>query len=161
MKLEQLNEWLTLAANVGVIAGIVFLAIEIQQNTESIEQNTRIARANAAKDFTDFFSRFRAHSIGDEGAARIFLAGRIGAELTETERFRFGEMAFDLLHPASAAYRQALAVEDREMATEITRVVARYISCPGLRRIWDNAQFSPDFKDAVEAIPDPAGPICQ
>ena len=33
MKLETLNRWLTLSANIGVLIGIVFLAIEIQQNT--------------------------------------------------------------------------------------------------------------------------------
>ena len=33
MKLIKINHWLTLAANLGVIAGLVFLAIEIRQNT--------------------------------------------------------------------------------------------------------------------------------
>ena len=32
MKLENLNKWLTLIANFGVIAGIVFLGLEVQQN---------------------------------------------------------------------------------------------------------------------------------
>ena len=35
MKLSKLNEWLSLAANIGVIAGIFFLVIEIQQNTDA------------------------------------------------------------------------------------------------------------------------------
>ena len=34
MNSQKLNDWLTLAANVGVIAGIVILAIEIRQNYE-------------------------------------------------------------------------------------------------------------------------------
>ena len=37
MKVEQLNQWLTLVANIGVIAGIVFLAYEINQNTQAIQ----------------------------------------------------------------------------------------------------------------------------
>ena len=41
MNMEKLNHWLMLAANVGVIAGIVFLAIEIRQNTDMMRAQTR------------------------------------------------------------------------------------------------------------------------
>ncbi|HSG97295.1 MAG: hypothetical protein GWP60_11295 [Gammaproteobacteria bacterium] len=47
MDAERANQWLTLVANIGVVAGIVFLAIEIQQNTESQDEFIRVARANA------------------------------------------------------------------------------------------------------------------
>ncbi len=33
MKLDKLNGWLMLAANLGVLAGIIFLSMEIRQNT--------------------------------------------------------------------------------------------------------------------------------
>ena len=33
MNLDSTNRWLTLAANIGVMAGIIFLAFELQQNT--------------------------------------------------------------------------------------------------------------------------------
>ena len=36
MNSEKLNDWPTLAANVGVIAGIVGLAIEIRQNSDVV-----------------------------------------------------------------------------------------------------------------------------
>jgi hypothetical protein len=32
MDLDRLNRWLNLLANIGVVAGIVFLAIEVGQN---------------------------------------------------------------------------------------------------------------------------------
>jgi|GEM_PF-6820350 len=32
---DKINRWLSLEANVGVIAGLVFVAMEIQTNTES------------------------------------------------------------------------------------------------------------------------------
>lgn len=35
MNLEKLNQWLTLVANVGVIAGLVFLAVQVRANTEA------------------------------------------------------------------------------------------------------------------------------
>jgi hypothetical protein len=44
MKIDGLNRWLTLAANIGVVIGIAFLVVEINQNTVS----TRIAARNSA-----------------------------------------------------------------------------------------------------------------
>ncbi len=54
MELTKLNQWLTLAANVGVLLGIVFLSIEIDQQGKSIDQANRISIATAE---TELFSR--------------------------------------------------------------------------------------------------------
>lgn len=40
MDLQKLNNWLALAANIGVLVGIVLLALEIRQNTTVIESST-------------------------------------------------------------------------------------------------------------------------
>lgn len=49
--MEKLNQWLTLAANFGVVAGLIFLGLEIQQNTIS----TRMAaRENATQGHIDY-----------------------------------------------------------------------------------------------------------
>lgn len=47
MKADKVNQWLTLVANISVVAGIVFLAVEVRQNTESQNEFNRVARANA------------------------------------------------------------------------------------------------------------------
>ena len=41
--MEKLNHLLTLLANIGVIAGIIFLAVEINQNTDMMRAQTRSA----------------------------------------------------------------------------------------------------------------------
>ena len=38
--MDKLNQWLTLVANLGVVAGIIFLAYEIQQNTNAMTTET-------------------------------------------------------------------------------------------------------------------------
>ena len=40
MNLEKLNSWLTLSANIGVFAGIIFVAYEIRQNTTQLRSET-------------------------------------------------------------------------------------------------------------------------
>ena len=49
MQTYKVNQWLTLIANFGVVAGLVFLAIEVRQNTTAlqaaaIQESTNVAR---------------------------------------------------------------------------------------------------------------------
>ena len=49
MDLDKLNKWLTLVANIAILGGLVFLALEIQQNTNAIrsaavQESINIAR---------------------------------------------------------------------------------------------------------------------
>lgn len=44
MNTEKTNHWIAIAANIGVIASVVFLALEIQQNTQT-------SRAQAVQEF--------------------------------------------------------------------------------------------------------------
>lgn len=49
MDLDKVNKWLTLVANFAILAGLVFVALEIQQNTSAIrsaavQEATNIAR---------------------------------------------------------------------------------------------------------------------
>ena len=46
MNFERLNSWLTLVANMGVIAGIIFLALEIDQSNRQARSATYQARVN-------------------------------------------------------------------------------------------------------------------
>jgi len=44
----KLNNWLTLAANIGVIAGIVLLVLEIRQNTDLMRAQIAMDRASVS-----------------------------------------------------------------------------------------------------------------
>ena len=45
---DKVNKWLTLGANIGVLIGIIFLAVEIRQNTEMTRAQITQSRADAA-----------------------------------------------------------------------------------------------------------------
>ena len=45
MDTDQLNRWLTLGVNIGIIVGIVFLAIEMNQYSAVLEQNIAVSTA--------------------------------------------------------------------------------------------------------------------
>ena len=46
MNLDNLNKWIALLANIGVVAGIVFLALEINQSNRATQSATYQARMN-------------------------------------------------------------------------------------------------------------------
>ncbi|HAO87776.1 MAG TPA: hypothetical protein DCR45_05790 [Gammaproteobacteria bacterium] len=64
MKINGLNDWLNLAAKIGVIGGLIFLAIGINQNNELLRSETRqsliandVASLTANLEHADVFAR--------------------------------------------------------------------------------------------------------
>ncbi len=49
MKKIELGQTIAILANVGVIAGILFLAIELRQNNEALGLQARLERENALR----------------------------------------------------------------------------------------------------------------
>ena len=73
--MERLNHWLTLIANVGVVAGIVFLGLEIQQNSAISMSQVYQARLD---------SRLELEKIGMEPGMRMILHKSSSGADTET-----------------------------------------------------------------------------
>ncbi len=48
MNTERLNTWLSFTANIGVIFGLIFLAIELNQNSDLMRIQISQSRADAA-----------------------------------------------------------------------------------------------------------------
>lgn len=66
MKLSQLNDWLSLIANLGVLVGLVVLIVEISQNTRAIDNEASWARVSTANDTYTLI-------IGDEEIASLLI----------------------------------------------------------------------------------------
>lgn len=62
---DKMNQWLTLVANLGVIAGLVFLGYEVRQNTN-------IAMASAYRDNIQDIAAWRELFISDAEVARLY-----------------------------------------------------------------------------------------
>lgn len=85
MKLENINGWLTLIANFGVVAGLVFLGVEVRQNTTAlqaaaIQESTSVARQQILTLATDGeLNRLTMAAFGDlslEDQQRVFWLSR-------------------------------------------------------------------------------------
>ena len=56
--LDKLNKWLTLVANLAILGGLVFLALEIQQNTNAIRSTSVQEATNVAREHPLMFVQF-------------------------------------------------------------------------------------------------------
>ena len=64
MNADKINKWLALIANVAVVAGIVFLALELNQNSRMMKTQTRNAITESILNF-----QFNAETSGLRGVA--------------------------------------------------------------------------------------------
>ena len=94
MKPKKLNAWLTLVANFGVIAGLIFLGYEIRQNTTQL-------RAEALYSINEAISMLNAGVYNDSVLADIKIRGEADfLSLSQTEREQFVAFQFDRINLA-------------------------------------------------------------
>ena len=78
-----------LAANIGVIGGIFFLAIEVNQNQESIELQNSINLVDSRGASVDFFNNFRLLRLERQEVNSAWVKGRNGEPLNSEETANF------------------------------------------------------------------------
>jgi hypothetical protein len=98
LEADRLNRWLTLVANVAVVAGIVFLAFELRQNNELLEAQ---ARATFTANRLTHIDRI----LAPENSALIVKSGS-GEALTDDERFRYERLKHAIFVSWESAFRE-------------------------------------------------------
>ena len=92
MKKTDLGQVIGIVANIGVIAGIVFLAIELRQNNDFLAAQARLGQLNAT------VSRMQI-GLNNADLADINWRARNGDPLTPAEENRYFEYAlFTMMH---------------------------------------------------------------
>jgi len=88
MEFDQLNRWMTLAANLGVLVGIFLLLIELQQNTESVE-------LQAAQSYVSLSHELDFRLVDDPSLIALFYTPpdeRTPEESRRLDRWYFGSL---------------------------------------------------------------------
>lgn len=149
MNMERLNRWLALVANIGVVAGIVFLGFEIQQNTAATHSST-------VQSVTDISTTGLREYAANANLARIRMKGDFEySSLSELEEFQyFAHNRGYWLHFQNVYFQIGLgAIEPRVWATYERIICVDLASRPGLKLDWDQHAnvLDPQFVAVVEA----------
>ncbi len=143
MKTLDLGQLVQTIANVGVIAGIVFLAIEIRQNNELMEAEARFNRVSVSTEAYNIQS-----TNGD--LAEIIVKANNNESLTEVEHYRFRSSHMRFLINMEWIYRE-MAVDsperryaERQMISSMSHELRRQIFLDNIH------QFDEGFVSWVE-----------
>jgi len=157
MNLDQLNRWLTLVANIGVIMGIVFLAIEINQNQTALEEQNMLTRLSARESNTEMLGEFRYLLLENPDLLQVWEKAQTDEPLTKLESQQFRTMCVERVWGQLAIYNRFVALGETQEAEGAARLVARGPSGSAERGCWDSnkgdilARGHDAFVNAVEA----------
>ena len=133
MKIADLNEWLSLLANVGVLIGIIFLIVELQQTN-------RIARVSAEYEIRNNFSALNELNMSDpEYAEWIVGINQPDTVLDGTDEWRTRNVIarlWNVMQAASVSYENGIASETlyRNMLDDARLNIQN--SSPAARVLW-------------------------
>ena len=149
MNLDSTNRWLTLVANIGVLAGIIFLAYELQQNTVATQ-------LEAASNFNASFSEIELFIAGNPEFAELLTRGREGEEITGVDQLRLTVFYNQILRQWQFTHFQYLsdAVDEDNWQAQRAFMVEIISSDLGLLNHWRNFkhQYSSAFNNVLESI---------
>lgn len=150
MNLDKLNSWLTLAANVGVLAGISIVAIELSQTQTAMQ-----AESSATRTQMDIENRRLGYDLDiNEVAQKLIMGQEVtpdqlrGAALWQTTMLRY----FENLH-----YQMEIGVLDEQIWEANSRGISSICSSPIFEAAvlpnWDGGSraFRADFVELVNA----------
>ena len=134
---------------IGVIASLVFVGLEIRQNTQAAQAAAIQESINVARQQIQMYAL-------DAEANRIQMIGRESLDaLTAEEEERYRWMLLSFFWGMQGLYRQwDLGVLPNEEWEAWYRVICLNIGNAGTRQVWDSgtfAHYTPDFRTKVES----------
>jgi hypothetical protein len=149
MKQFNLSQMINTLANIGVIAGILFLVLELHQNNELLELEAKATFIESTQDGWDKIS-------SDPGLVDIFIKDRNGETLTEAEEFRMS--AFWMGYLIRMEWQFQHFPDESLRMNALRRIHDAYGS---FRRTWNGNtaarsagkdSFSPEFVEYIDTI---------
>ena len=156
MNFDKANMWLTLVANIAVLAGIVFLSMEISQSNRIAVQDARSELTSKQHDLELLF-------LENSDVAGIMVKLAAGDELTPHEEFQATSFAMIIINEAAAlnlTYENEF-ISDRVLQRYLRVQSAMLDRVPGIAPFLAQAMesiglsqrgISPVFDNLMDAI---------
>ena len=146
MNLDNLNKWLTLVANLGVVVGIFFLAIEIRQNQQTLEQTQALierdydlAVVDNLQQIADTSDDMRMLFLQYPEIAELNIRGRAGEELSEVDAMRYRSLCGMQIWNDAVTHKRNLVLGRDDLArAEEVGIRDRIRKEPGFKKCWES-----------------------
>ena len=165
MDLDKLNKWLTLLANFGVVAGLIFLVIEIRQNQTLLEQNQQtmlrdqeLQILSATQSEVETFNDLRAQIYLDKELSKLWLEGRSGEFENAVAEYRYNSLCSAWFIANGLSYERSIVLGRPKVLDALPDSSRRGIDqYPGWKKCWDRVApflISFGFDEYVTAVED-------
>ncbi|HSG97002.1 MAG TPA: hypothetical protein VLA11_03340 [Woeseiaceae bacterium] len=148
MNFDKANHWLVLFANFAVIASIVFLAVELRQNTKQLELQSYQSWVAANMDLNIAISNSQLSAIVSQGHPN-------SANLASETYIAYAMFHMSMFQMAQSTHYLHLegSLNKELWESEMDRA-AGILSIPGVRQWWDaggKTQLTPSFVEFLES----------
>lgn len=142
---------------IGVMLTLGYLAYQIRQNTNQLEQNALTARASAQTAVNTALRENRQSIFETSEMAEIFETGNIDPDkLTSTQRLRYRLLMQNITEVVLEIYTQAFTTSfaPEPWDTQGKSVVVRCFANPGGQWFWDQYKdnYPANFRIEIEDI---------
>ena len=142
-----------------VVASLVYLALQIRQNTKQLEQNERTSRAASVSASATSYRENRQHIYTNREVAEIQLRGMADPQsLTEIEGYQFRLLMSNFMDANWDMYAQTAVTghSPETWAAQGRKVIGRVLASPGGRWFWQNFcdEYPEEFRAEVDRILD-------
>ena len=169
MNLDNLNKWLTLLANFGVVAGLIFLAIEVRQNQTLLEHNHQamlreqeLEILNAMHLEVEQFNDLRAQIYLDKEISNLWMQGGKAELESELDEYRYNQLCSAWFIAMGLSYDRSIILDRPAVLAALPEQARFGIDLyPGREKCWQKVKpflmsFGFDeFVSAVESLSSP------
>jgi hypothetical protein len=145
----HVDKWMNFAASVGVILGILFLALEIRQNTEMMRSQARDAITDKQMMLSEWVT------TEPEMAVALAQAGSGLENMTPEHRIMYGYFLAGVWREWENSYYQYQEglFDSREFQPRMERWRSQ-MTTPAARTTWAGSRlwYSPDFRAVVDSV---------
>ena len=128
MKKIDLGQNISILANLGVIAGIVFLAVEIGQNQRSLDEQNMLTVLSGQESAFALMGSFRRLRMENPELDRIWRSGLANEIQNDADQSQFELLCEDRIFVASTLYNRFVALNDSMAAENQVYGIRRLIS---------------------------------
>jgi len=139
-----------------VVVTLVFLAIQMRQNTSAMRESYKLERAAALDRHTDSVARWRGSIAGNGELAAIFTRAIKDEALSDVEMVRLNNSFVIFINTQRSNFERANIVSEPDLAMQACRSVAvETIGSQTLLSLWERAKHwhnlaSPAFVQQVD-----------
>ena len=140
---------------VGILVSLMYLAVQIRQNTRQISSNIEATRLAAFEHNIESGNRIRELYILHPELSELFLkATKQYQDLSSTDRFRFSMLLRNTFSSMQGAYVRQLSLEHDPYGVEgIETVMDELLSNQGVRQVITSIKpdWRPEFRKFVDS----------